>query len=98
MGELLFNVLPSADKEGTVIVEADKEHLGTPAQPVADMKGRRTAAGELFLAVGTVMNFIVDGNIMSKHGDLLKIDKTRSIDHTILYPFRLDNTGYYFTE
>jgi hypothetical protein len=51
-------VFPAVSKEGTFIIQTYKIGLGAPAQAVANMHRRGTAAGKLLLAMGAVMFFI----------------------------------------
>jgi hypothetical protein len=60
VGELLFNVLPAFDKKRAFVVEADKDHIRAPTQPIADMKGRGVAAGKLLFAVRAVKFFVIN--------------------------------------
>jgi hypothetical protein len=64
---LVFDMVPAVQKEGTGIVEADKEDLGTPAETVADMDRRGFAAGHPLRAVGTDMHFVKITHIISTH-------------------------------
>ena len=52
-----LELLPAVDKEGTLVVKADKHDFASPAQSVANVERGSMAAGEACIAVGTMMDF-----------------------------------------
>ena len=70
---LALDLFPALYQEGAIVIEADKQHVGTPTQAVADMKLGGLAAIHLGVAVRTGMHFIKKAVIAYKHRDSLHI-------------------------
>jgi hypothetical protein len=58
MTVLHFDIFPSLEEEGTMIVQTDKEHFRAPAETVADMDGRGFTAGHPLIAMRAGMDLI----------------------------------------
>lgn len=67
MAVLFFEFLPALLVNRTVVIKADEEYLGPPAQTVSDMVRGGMAAGELLLAVRAIV--FLPGNFVAAFVD-----------------------------